>query len=91
MIKVGDNAHVVGLVYSTNRTSISGTVDGMVMTDHFYFYESPTTYINWLKNARIDRTTLPEDFKIPVAFTNEPRFEILQWYERNLEKKLAQE
>jgi hypothetical protein len=91
MIKVGDNAHVVGLVYSTNRTSISGTVDGMVMTDHFYFYESPTTYINWLKDARIDRTTLPEDFKIPVAFTNEPRFEILQWYERSLEKKLAQE
>lgn len=76
---IGSDAKLVGLLYSTNRTEIRGKVSGCVITNEFYLYESPTTYINWLKDAIFNRTALRGDFYLPLLFNGETNFEILAW------------
>lgn len=61
-------SQVTGVVYSANIATIEGAVNGLVVTDKFRFYLAPTTYINWLKDAVIDRSGLPGDFVLPVGF-----------------------
>lgn len=76
---IGSDAKLVGLLYSTNRAEIRGKVSGCVITNEFYLYESPTTYINWLKDATFNRTALRGDFYLPLLFKDETNFEILAW------------
>lgn len=78
-VVVESNAQVTGLIYSTNHTTIRGRVHGLVAADHFYLYESPTTYINWLKDAYINRKNLGAGFKLPLLFTDKPNLEIVTW------------
>ncbi|RMD91961.1 MAG: hypothetical protein D6813_06745 [Calditrichaeota bacterium] len=78
-ISVNSGAQVTGLIYSTNRATINGRVHGMVITNHFYLYETPTTYINWLKDAYINRKKLGSGFKLPLFFSNPPSLEIVIW------------
>ncbi len=76
-ITIDPAATVVGIVYSDNHTTVSGTVHGLVTADHFYLYEPPTTYLNWLKDATIDRTQLPPGFVLPLLFGVQPQLRII--------------
>ena len=78
-VVVESGAHVTGFIYSTNHTTIQGRVYGLVVADHFYLYESPTTYINWLKDAYIDRRKLGSGFMLPLMFTKKRSLEIVSW------------
>ncbi len=66
-LKIEDNAKVRGLIYTPHYTHLSGNVDGTVMTNYFYFYKSPSSYINWLYDVLIDRMVFSENFVIPVG------------------------
>lgn len=69
-----------GVVYSSNETTLLGTVAGAVITERFFLYESPTSYINWLKDARVNRLALPSEFKMPLLFGKKPQLEIVKWF-----------
>jgi hypothetical protein len=78
-VTVDTTAIVRGAIYTKGLTELFGTVHGTVITDQFYFYESPTSYFNWIKDATIDRTQRPDEFILPIGFSASPKFEILYW------------
>jgi hypothetical protein len=67
-IIIDRDAKVNGLVYSDNLTTLNGQVNGMVITDRFYLYHSPTVYYNWIKDGVIDRNALSDKFRLPLFF-----------------------
>jgi len=67
-IVIHENAQLNGLIYSDNFTTLSGHVNGTVITDRFYFYYSPTNYFNWINGATIDREAIKSNFKLPIFF-----------------------
>ncbi len=71
VIEIGKSAHVSGIIYSSNNTTLDGTVNGAVITGKFFFYESPTNYVNWMRNAMIDRTQPDRHFLLPLSFNGE--------------------
>lgn len=74
-------ARVVGATYSSNNTDHRGFVLGSIVTGQFFLYEEPTIYLNWLQDAQIDRRALPENFLLPVAFSERPKLGVLSWEE----------
>ncbi len=80
-VKVDTNATVRGSIYNAGQTELLGTVLGSVITNQFYFYESPTSYINWLKDVTIDVTVRPLNYVLPFGFTDSTNYAILDWYE----------
>ncbi len=78
-VTIDTAALVRGVIYTQGLTELFGTVHGTIITDQFYFYESPTSYFNWIKDATIDRTQRPKDFVIPFGFSDSASFEILDW------------
>lgn len=78
---VGEGATVRGSIYNTGQTELHGEIFGSVLTLQFYFYHSPTSYINWLKDASIDINRRPENFVVPLGFSDQRKFEILTWDE----------
>ncbi|MEZ4702012.1 MAG: hypothetical protein R2834_16890 [Rhodothermales bacterium] len=67
-IVVKSGATVRGLIWSANQTLIEGAVLGTVATTRFYRYASPTDYVNWLIDARIDVRARPDAFHLPIGF-----------------------
>ncbi len=80
-VKIDTNAIVRGSIYNNGQTELSGKILGTAMTYQFYFYESPTTYVNWLKDVTIDVSQRPENFILPIGFTDSAKYTILDWYE----------
>ncbi|MFA5669459.1 MAG: hypothetical protein WC967_09445 [Balneolaceae bacterium] len=78
-IRIEDEAIVRGSVYTQGQTELSGTVYGSVLTNQFFFYESPTNYINWLKNVVIDRKQRPAEYVVPIGFSDSTKFKVLDW------------
>ncbi len=78
-VKVGKSATVRGGIYTLSQTELEGNILGTVATNQFYFYESPTTYINWLKDVSVDVTGRPENYIMPVGFSDTTQFGILNW------------
>lgn len=69
VIYVDTNATVRGLLISQDRVDLRGTLLGTVYTNQFRFRLPPTTYINWLKDARIYRDRL--DFYPALPFSTD--------------------
>lgn len=80
-IRVDTNATVRGSIYNNGQTELLGKVSGSVLTQQFYFYESPTSYINWLKDVTINVNQRPENYVLPLGFSDSTNFAILDWYE----------
>ncbi|MAO63630.1 MAG: hypothetical protein CL666_01385 [Balneola sp.] len=80
-VRVADQAVVRGGIYTLGQTELEGKVLGSVLTHQFYFYESPSSYINWLKDAEIDLSGRPENYVIPLGFSEHPEYQILDWFE----------
>ncbi len=80
-IKIDENALLRGSIYNQGQTELTGTVYGSVLTKQFFFYESPTTYINWIKDAEIDINQRPQDFIVPIGFSDSTKYVILDWKE----------
>ncbi len=82
-IKIDENALLRGSIYNQGQTELDGTVYGSVLTKQFYFYEPPTIYINWIKDAEIDITQRSQDFIVPIGFSDSTKYVILDWKEVN--------
>jgi hypothetical protein len=79
LIDLDVGSKFVGTIYSDHYTRLSGVVLGSVVTEEFYLYLSPTTYLNWLMDVTIDRTQLPGNFLMPLLFSEKPELGILDW------------
>lgn len=80
-VSIGENATVRGGVYNMSQTEPNGKIFGSLLTQQLYFYESPTEYINWLKDSDIDVTARPLDFVVPLGFSDNPIYKVLEWQE----------
>lgn len=69
-IIVNKTAQVKGFIYSDSYLELYGTVMGSVFAESLYFYSKPTTYINWLKDAKINRLLYNQKPVYPLAFEN---------------------
>lgn len=78
---VGNSSTVRGAIFNTGQTELHGEVMGSVLTLQFYFYKSPTSYINWLKDVTVNVDKRPENFAIPLGFSGNRKFQILVWNE----------
>ncbi len=79
IVRIEPSASVVGSIYSSGKTTLDGSVTGTVVTDDFFFYAAPTSYIGWLRSARIDRSALPPNFLMPPAMTDFRHADVLEW------------
>ncbi len=75
----GKGTKIKGGIYNTAKSELHGEVAGSVLTMQFYFYRSPTAYINWLKDVVIDVKERPENYTVPLGFSETRRFEVLEW------------
>lgn len=76
---VAKNAKIAGAVYTSSNTELHGVVIGSVVTNKFYLFVPPTTYLNWLRDATVDRTKLPGRFRLPIVFSEKPKLDIIKW------------
>ena len=67
-ILIEKGAVVNGLVWSDNYTQLNGEVNGLVITDQFYEYQSPTIYLNWIRDGIIRRDRINSRFRLPLFF-----------------------
>jgi hypothetical protein len=79
LIVIQPAATVTGSIYSTTRIVLDGAVVGTVIATDFYFYDSPTAYLGWLRSGRIDRRKLSPAFLVPPVFSDELHLDILDW------------
>jgi len=85
-LTVGKEALVRGAIYNGARTELHGKILGSVSTFQFYFYHSPTAYINWIKDTRIDLSGRPSNFVVPLGFGKNENYRLLDWKELKTEK-----
>ncbi len=78
-IKVEKFATMHGLLYTNLSADMGGELTGHASVSSFYLYYSPTHYINYLLDARIDRNGLDPEFPIPVRIGEEPTYRIINW------------
>lgn len=69
VVYVDTNATVRGFLISQDKVDLRGTLLGTVYTNQLRFRLPPTTYINWLKDARIYRDRL--DFYPALPFSTD--------------------
>ncbi|MEX2345035.1 MAG: PilX N-terminal domain-containing pilus assembly protein [Balneolaceae bacterium] len=78
---IGKGSGILGGIYNTGQTELHGKVSGSVLTLQFYFYHSPTAYINWLKDVSISLKDRPDNFVVPIGFAEKSKYELLTWQE----------
>jgi cytoskeletal protein CcmA (bactofilin family) len=78
-LNIESAAKISGFVISNAPITLDGSVDGCVQTKDFYFYESPTTYLGWLRSARIDREALPKSALMTVGIDSLSQLQVLDW------------
>jgi hypothetical protein len=78
-LNIESAAKISGFIISNNPITLDGSVDGGVLTKDFYFYESPTTYLGWLRSARIDRDALPKSALMTVGIDSLSQLQVLDW------------
>ena len=78
-VRVEPQARVRGAIFNAHETEFHGTLYGALLTRQLYFYESPTSYINWIKDAVIDSEARPIEYLLPLGFSASPRLEVLRW------------
>ena len=84
-IQIADSAKVRGAVYNGLETEMSGSIYGSLLTHQLYFYDTPTSYINWLKDATINVSRRPINYVCPLQFSPTPRLTVFAWDEHGEE------
>lgn len=72
-------AQVRGAIFNAHETEFHGLLYGSLLTHQLYFYESPTRYVNWLKDAVLDVDERPIPYVLPLGFSPIPRLAVLRW------------
>ncbi len=55
-----------GIIIAQSKADLRGTLNGSVFTERFHYFASPTTYVNWIKDLKIDRTKLDYHPVLPL-------------------------
>ena len=76
---IEDQVKVRGAYFNSGITENKGVIMGTILTSNFQFYESPTSYINWIREGEIDNTQRPEKFVIPISIGDSLLIEVLDW------------
>lgn len=76
-LAIDPSAKVFGFVYSNKQSEVFGQINGSIMTNNFYFYLSPTTYVNWLNGPTISRTAFEGEFAIPAGYDATDEYTII--------------
>lgn len=76
---IEDQVKVRGAYFNSGITENKGIIMGTILTSNFQFYESPTSYINWIREGEIDNTQRPEKFVIPISIGDSLLIEVLDW------------
>lgn len=76
-VYIGDNALVRGSVYCARRAELHGMIEGTLFAFQTYFYQSPSSYVNWLADGEISRPGRPDPFIVPIGIGPEARYEVL--------------
>lgn len=72
-------AQVRGAVFNAHETEMHGTLYGTLLTRAFYFYASPSSYVNWLKDAIVDVEARPVSYALPLRFSEHPELTVMNW------------
>jgi hypothetical protein len=73
---------LTGYILSNCLADIRGTVYGSIVTERFNYYLTPTTYVNWIRNAVIDRSKMTYSMPLPILVSDrQDPLSILSWYE----------
>ena len=78
-VRIQPAAQVRGAIVNAHETEFHGTLYGALLTRQFYFYESPTSYVNWLKDAVVNVEERPANYLLPLGFSPTPRLAVLRW------------
>ncbi len=78
-LSIESAAKISGFIISNTPITLDGSVDGCVQTKDFYFYQSPTTYLGWLRSARIDREALPKSALMTIGIDSLSQLQVLDW------------
>jgi hypothetical protein len=78
-IVVEPAAQVRGAVFNAHETEFHGACYGALLTHQLYFYESPTSYVNWLKDAVVEVDERPIPYVLPLRFSLTPRLAVVNW------------
>ncbi len=79
VITLGPGAIVVGGIYTDAYLTLDGIVDGYVRAFDLYFYDSPTTYLGWMRQGVIDRSLLPNGYLKPNGVSGNDTLKVLSW------------
>ena len=79
VVVLSPGATVVGGVYTDAYLTLDGTVRGYVRAFDLYFYDSPTTYLGWMRQGIIDRSSLPNGFLKPFIDSGSDTLKVLTW------------
>ncbi len=79
LMNIESAAKITGVIISNTPITLDGSVDGCVQTKDFYSYQSPTTYLGWLRSARIDRGALPKSALTTVGTDSLSQLQVLDW------------
>jgi len=77
-LTIEPTALIKGIAYSDGFMDLRGKVEGSVLANSFYFYHSPTIYINWLYDAEINLPALSRKFVHPLLLKQPSELSILQ-------------
>lgn len=80
-ILIEEQATVRGALFNSGQTELHGRVLGSAITFQFYFYHSPTAYINWVKDATVNLWQRPQQFGVPLGYSRNKTYAILDWRE----------
>lgn len=64
-VKLGSATLLRGAAYSSDYLNVSGALLGTAIARAFRFYEAPSYYVNWLRDATIDLYQRPAPFFAP--------------------------
>jgi len=79
LLNIESGAKISGFVVANTPITLDGSVDGCVQTKDFYFYQSPTTYLGWLRSARMNREALPKSALMTVCIDSLSQLQVLDW------------
>ena len=78
-VRIQAAARVRGAIFNAHETEFHGTLYGSLLTRQFYFYDSPTSYVDWLKDAVINIEERPTNYLLPQGFSPAPHLVVLRW------------
>ncbi len=67
-VMIGPESRLDGLVWTDGYMEPLGSFSGSAAVNLFSYYEDPTTYLNWLVDARLDYSAQSERAVLPLVF-----------------------